>query len=148
MLKMITSAVKTMAAAIVLLVAVTNTVSAQDRAEAGAKRLTDRMKTELSLNDDQYSKVQEINKDFIGKTMETKNANADQAAKADRAKAVKELNEQREAKLKTVLTEEQFKTYLANKAKKTQRFQERRMERSQMKGSKRCDKKIIILSPA
>lgn len=133
MLKMIISAVKTMAAAIVLLIAVTNTVSAQDRAETGAKRLSDRMKTELTLNDDQYAKVHEINKEFISKTMETKKANADQSARAERVKAVKAFNEEREAKLKAVLTEEQFKTYLDNKAQKTQRFQQSRIDRKEMK---------------
>ena len=73
---MITSAVKATGVAFVMLLAVTNTVSAQDRAEAGAVRMTDKMKTELTLTDAQYPKVLEINKEFVTKTLETKKGNA------------------------------------------------------------------------
>jgi hypothetical protein len=129
MLKMIFTAVKTTAAAVVVLLAVTNTVSAQDRVD-GAQRMTDKMKTELTLTDAQYSKVLEINKDFAAKAKETKPVTtADQKeARLERAKAVKVLNEEKEAKLKTVLTDDQYKAYLAKKEERKNKMKENRLE--------------------
>lgn len=128
---MIFTAVKTTAAAVVMLLAVTTTVSAQDRVKSDrGKRQADVMKTELSLNDDQYNKVVEINNEFADKAKETKQTSiADQKeARIERAKAVKALNEEKDAKLKTVLTEEQYKTYLAKKEERKNNLQQRRFD--------------------
>lgn len=133
MLKMIFTAVKTTAAAVVMLLAVTTTVSAQDRIKAGGdagKRQADVMKTELSLNDDQYNKVVAINKEFADKAKETRQtAVADQKeARAERAKAVKALSDEKDAKLKAVLTEDQYKTYLAKKEERKNAAKARRFD--------------------
>lgn len=127
MLKMIISAAKTMVGVTVMLLAFTTTVSAQDRAAEGAKRATDKMKTELSLTDAQYPKVEKINKDFIAKTQENRTL----TDKAAREKSVKALSEDRDAKLKTVLTEEQFKAYTAKKAERLSSIKEKRELRKQ-----------------
>ena len=127
MLKMIISAAKTMVGVTVMLLAFTTTVSAQDRAAEGAKRATDKMKTELSLTDAQYPKVEKINKDFIAKTQENRTL----TDKVAREKSVKALSEDRDAKLKTVLTEEQFKAYTAKKAERLSSIKEKRELRKQ-----------------
>lgn len=125
MFKMIISAAKTMVGATIMLLAVTTTVSAQDRAAEGAKRATDKMKRELSLTDDQYPKVEQINKDFMDKAKESR-ATAD---KAQKEKGVKALSDERDAKLKTVLTEEQFKIYTDKKAQRLVKIKDSRATR-------------------
>ena len=155
---MINSAVKATGAAFIMLLAVTNTVSAQDRAEAGAVKMTDKMKTELTLTDAQYPKVLEVNKEFVTKTMETKktvalattDAAADKTARLERANAVKALNEQKEAKLKAILTEDQYKTYLAKKEEKQARLQARRAENKVFRanGSMAPSKDAVAPAPA
>lgn len=114
MLKMIISAAKTMLGAAVMLIAVTTTVSAQDRSADGAKKATDRMKTQLTLTDAQYPKVEQINKDFIDKLKESRST----TDKAEREKKVNALNADKDTKLKAVLTDEQFKMYSEKKAKR------------------------------
>ena len=153
---MIISAVKATGVAFIMLLAVTNTVSAQDRAEAGAVRMTDKMKTELTLTDAQYPKVLEINKEFVTKTLETKKPVADattapdKGARLERANAIKALNEAKEAKLKTVLTEDQYKTYLAKKEEKQARLQERRADNKVFRanGSMTPSKDAVAPAPA
>lgn len=124
---MIISAAKTMVGAIVMLLAVTTTVSAQDRAAEGAKRVTDKMKTELSLTEAQYPKVEQINKDF----MEKAKAGRTVTDKVEREKSVKALADDRDTKLKAVLTEDQFKTYSDKKAAKVSALKEKRELRKQ-----------------
>ncbi len=112
MFKTLISGVKAMTAVAAFVLAFTVSASAQDRSANGAQKLTDKMKTELTLNDDQYAKVLDINKSFSEKTAEARKASAD---RKETAKAIKGFNEERDAKLKTVLTEDQFKKYVANK---------------------------------
>lgn len=115
---MIISAAKTMVGATVMLLAVTTTVSAQDRAAEGAKRATDKMKTELSLTDAQYPKVEQINKEFMEKAKESRSI----TDKTEREKGVKAFSDERDAKLKAVLTDEQFKQYSDKKAERLQKL--------------------------
>lgn len=111
MLKLISSIVKTTTAVVVMLLAVT-TASAQDRSELMAQRQTNKLNAELKLDDTQYKKVLDVNKDFANQISQIKNTQTD---KDKKAAALKKLNQQREEKLKGILTEEQFKTYLSNK---------------------------------
>jgi heme/copper-type cytochrome/quinol oxidase subunit 2 len=115
MLKTLISAAKAMVSVVALVLAFTVNASAQDKAANGAQKMTDNMKTELKLTDVQYGKVLEINKNFTDKASEARKSTTDKkAAKA----AIKGFNEERETKLKAVLTEEQFKAYLAKKEEK------------------------------
>jgi len=101
------------AGAVLLLTMSATTLYAQekDRAGEGAKAVTTEMKTQLSLNDGQYAKVMDINKTFLQKAAEAeKVANA-----TDKAKKLKTLTDDRDAKLKSVLNETQFKTYQAGR---------------------------------
>jgi len=97
---------------VVLFVATAAFAQEKDKAGEGAKTVTTEMKTQLGLNDSQYSKVLDINKTFIAKAVEAETiANA-----TDKAKKMKTLNEEKETKMKSVLTETQYKTYGAKRA--------------------------------
>lgn len=115
MIKTLISAAKAIVSVVALVLAFTLNASAQDRAASGAQRMTDNMKTELKLTDDQYAKVFEINKEFVGKSQEARKNNVDRKQAGE---SIKVLNDERETKLKTVLTEEQFTSYLAKKEEK------------------------------
>lgn len=115
MFKTLISAAKAMLGVVAFTLAFTMNATAQDRGANGAQKMTDNMKTELSLTDAQYAKVLEINKNFADKTAEARKATID---KKQGGASIKELNEEREAKFKTVLTKEQYKTYLIKKEEK------------------------------
>jgi hypothetical protein len=122
MFKTLISATKAMVSVVALVLAFTMNASAQDRAASGAQKMTDNMKTELKLTDEQYGKVLEINKSFAEKASEARKSTTDKAVAKE---AVKGHNEERETKLKAVLTEEQFKTYLAKKEEKKKAARQR-----------------------
>ncbi len=98
----------------VILLLFTVSVQAQDKAAEGAKAVTNHMKEQLSLNDSQYTKVYAVNLDFLKKAMENKNAG--DKTKLEKAKRQKALDEERDTKLESVLTKEQFRMFIANKA--------------------------------
>jgi Skp family chaperone for outer membrane proteins len=86
---------------------------AQDKSKAdGAKRLTDSMAVRLNLSADQVPKVLAINEEFNTKAAGIRGEEGDRVAKL---KKIKEANHDREKALKEVLTEDQYKEYLANK---------------------------------
>lgn len=76
--------------------------------EQGAKALTDTMKTQLSLNDDQYKQVYAINLDFISKVAAVKQ---DGDSKMAKFKKLKAMDEDRDAALQKILTDDQFKDF-------------------------------------
>lgn len=115
MFKSIISAVKATGSILALVLAFTLNASAQDAKPGKAEKVSNRMKTELSLNDDQYTKVLEINKAFEDKSNEVKKTSTDKDANS---KAIKALNKDREDELQKVLTKEQFKTYSDKKKAK------------------------------
>lgn len=80
----------------------------QKTPEEKAKMMSDKMKTELVLNDEQYQKVQEINLDFATKTKDIKKEGSDKSAWIEK---IKPLEEERTTALKGVLTPEQFTKY-------------------------------------
>lgn len=95
--------------------------SAQDRATEGAKKVTDTMKEQLSLNDSQYAKVQQINLEFLQKAAENQESGKSQVEKA---KKHKQLDDDRDKKLKSVLSEEQNKKYVATKIENRKKLKE------------------------
>lgn len=76
--------------------------------EARAKSVTDKMKTELTLSDDQYSKVYDINLKYAQKNKEALKA---EGTRMSKLKAVKAENAEKNKEIKAVLTEEQFTKY-------------------------------------
>lgn len=87
-------------------------VIAQDKQhknpEEKAKMMSDKMKTELTLTDDQYQKVQAINLDFATQSSALKKEGNDKAAWSEK---MKPLKEEHARALKEVLTAEQFTKY-------------------------------------
>src|SRR5262245_52211051 len=86
--------------------------------EQRAAKITEWMKTNLQLNDEQLPKVDEINKKYAMKTedvrKEMKEQN-DKTAKKEKMSSLKALDKEKDGELKVVLTDEQFKNYLAKK---------------------------------
>lgn len=76
--------------------------------EARAKTVTDKMKTELTLSDDQYTKAYDINLKYAQKNKE---ALKGEGTRMSKLKAVKAENTEKNKELKAVLTEEQFTKY-------------------------------------
>ncbi|MHA3789268.1 hypothetical protein ACX0HA_13750 [Flavobacterium hauense] len=122
MFKTLISAAKAMVSVVALVLAFTMNASAQDRAANGAQKMTDGMKTELSLTDAQYTKVLDVNKNFESKRDEARKSSTD---RKQVAQTVKSLNEEREANLKKILTEDQYKLYLAKKEEKKKAMMQR-----------------------
>lgn len=84
--------------------------------EEKAQMMTDKMKTELSLNDDQAQKVHAANTDFINKTWELKKDGA--ANTQDGKDKIKPFKEEYHTALKAILTPEQFTKFEAWKEEK------------------------------
>jgi len=119
MIKKITSAAKLMLGAMALVVMFTTAALAQDKAAENLTKLNDHMKTQLSLNDSQYVKVNDINRVFVTKAKESEKSNAN---KLDKAKKIKALEEDRDTKLKSVLTADQYKIFVANRGENTKKL--------------------------
>jgi len=119
MIKKITSAAKLMLGAMALLVMFTTAALAQDKTAENLTKLNDHMKTQLSLNDSQYAKVNDINRVFVTKAKESEKSNAN---KLDKAKKIKALEADRDSKLKSVLTEDQYKIFIANRGENTKKL--------------------------
>ena len=95
------------------------------QAQSGKQRMTpqeqtDKMTTDLGLNDDQKAKVLAVNTD-ASKKMETLKASGEDkdAMKADR----KKIEDAKEASLKGILTADQFKKYQQERAEAKQSHQ-------------------------
>ncbi|ACU63273.1 hypothetical protein Cpin_5854 [Chitinophaga pinensis DSM 2588] len=101
---------------------------AQDtKKDKAAKALTDTMRTQLSLDDTQYSKVYDINADFVGKLAGLKD---DSDSKMAKFKKMKAIDEDRDKALKAVLSAEQFKSFQEFKKQNRQEMKARFKERS------------------
>lgn len=123
MIKALVSAVKLMVGAIALLLMVTTTVTAQekDKVAEGAKTVTAQMKTQLVLNDNQQTQVLDVNRTYLKKVKDNKESGATAVQKAKKMQA---LNEERDTKLKSVLTATQYKKYSADKVENTRKLRE------------------------
>jgi len=113
-------------AAVVLLVLFSGNAAAQDKAAAGAKKVTEHMTDQLSLNESQNSKVFSINYAFLQKAIENIESGK---TKVDKAKRLKELDDDRDTKLKSVLSDEQFKKYIATKTENRKKIREHFQEK-------------------
>lgn len=81
---------------------------AQTSPEERAKKLSEKMKTELSLTDEQYVKVQAINLEYAKKNDEIMKGSGGKFAKY---KSLKSAQKEKKKELKPILTDEQFKKY-------------------------------------
>jgi periplasmic protein CpxP/Spy len=84
--------------------------------QAMASKSTDRMKTELSLNDDQYVRVKAITEKFLNTAFQIRR---DTSLSQGQARTqMKGLKTAQEAQLKNVLTADQWTKWTALKAKR------------------------------
>ncbi|MUV05427.1 hypothetical protein GN157_17065 [Flavobacterium rakeshii] len=119
MTKKLTGRVKNLVSTLVLALLFCVTANAQDKVAEGATKVTTHMKSQLSLNDNQYTQVLAINKDYLKKLDENPGATAVQ-----RAKKKKSYDEDRDKKLKSVLNETQYKIYIANRSANARAYKE------------------------
>jgi hypothetical protein len=120
--------IKTIVASLALLLFVAVSANAQDKAADGAKAVTSHMKEQLKLNDSQYTKVYAVNLDFMQKAMDNKKADK---TKVEKAKRLKALDDERDTKLKSVLSDEQFKIFIANKAENRKKLRQHFMDKGE-----------------
>lgn len=119
-MKIFTDAPKAFLASVVLFLMFSVNAVAQDKIAEGAKAVTAQMKTQLNLNDGQYTKVLDVNKTFLTKAVEANKLNN----ATEKAKKLKTLSDEKDTKLKSVLTDDQYKRYAANRAAYAKKLRE------------------------
>ncbi|WP_276482850.1 hypothetical protein [Paraflavitalea pollutisoli] len=100
------------ALAIVLIGSVTMGYAQKGDRAAAAKRMTDSMTVKLQLTTEQVPKVQAINETWASKAAAIR---SEEGERMEKAKKIKEANQDRDKALKEVLTESQYADYVANK---------------------------------
>lgn len=109
-----------------------STVGAQQTqmptASERSQKLTDWMKTNLSLTDEQVPKVQDINLKYANKMDELKSSSM---GKRQKMSALKSDDAAKDAELKGVLTDSQYQTYLSKKNEMKKKFKEKMKEKRQ-----------------
>ena len=95
---------------IMLFFALSGSVFAQNgsRKDQIVKKMTDSMQVHLSMNEEQYKKVYSINTEFVNKLAAIKKSGDGKMAKYQQFKAA---DKERDAALKPVLTNDQFRDY-------------------------------------
>jgi len=106
------SVLKQIAGVLLLLVAFSTNVKAQDKMAGSAKLITDNMKTQFALSDAQYKTMYITNLDFLNQLKALKKSGA---AKNEKALKLKTLDQARDVKVKAILTPQQFAVYQAKK---------------------------------
>lgn len=85
--------------------------------EERAKRMSDQMNTAVQLTPEQYKKVMDVNKDFMAKMDAFRTANqanqgqAQAGAANNRGAQFKQMMEEKDTKLKAILTPEQWQKW-------------------------------------
>lgn len=115
---------------LLIILAVCDPASAQEKTpktpEERATAITDWMKTNLSLTEEQVPKVQDINIKYANKNEATKNGGE---SRMQKLKAVKADEKAKDRELSSVLNADQFKTYQAKKEELKQKFKEEAKKR-------------------
>ena len=112
-----------------LLILSVQSVYAQEKSnEERAKTLTEKMKGNLSLQDEQYGKVYTINLAFVNKATQVRNSGGGRLGKA---RKLKDADGERDKMLKGVLTGEQYKKYKEQKAENRKEMKKRLEERKE-----------------
>ena len=105
-------------------------INAQDKsippAADRAAKLTEWMKTNLQLTDEQLPKVQDINLKYANKADELRSMSMGKRQKLQKLKAD---GQAKDGELKAILTEDQYKTYESKKAELQKKFKEKAKER-------------------
>lgn len=94
--------------------------------EQRAQKMTDWMKTNLQLSDEQATSVHAINLKYAN---ENESLRGDTSARREKYKKLKDTQESKDEELKGALTAEQFSTYLSKKKELQQKMREQVRER-------------------
>ena len=97
----------------------------QKSPEHRAAKITEWMKTNLKLSDDQVTKVDEINKRYAMKVEDIRKNTPD---KKQKKSSIKALDKDKDGELKAVLSEDQFKSYLAKKEEMKEQAKQKKKE--------------------
>jgi hypothetical protein len=108
-------------AIVMMLLFTVNATAQETKGAVGARAVTNNMKEELSLNDSQYTKVYAVNLEYLQKAIENKESGK---SKVEKAKRMKVLDDDRDNKLKSVLSDDQYKKYVANKVENRKKLRE------------------------
>jgi len=90
--------------------------------EERAKIQTEWMKQNLNLSDEQFEKVEPLNLEYALKMEEVKSIDG----KLSKIKKAKSLSDEKDSKLKTILSEEQFEKYLKKRKELGDKMKENR----------------------
>lgn len=102
-----------------------NSQSASDQmqsADSRASKTTEWMKTNLNLNADQVNKVHDINMKYAVRMDSVKKSLGDIS---DRSVGIKSESDARDAELKGILTDQQYKTYLDKKKELKEKYKDK-----------------------
>ena len=93
--------------------------------DARASKMTEWMKTNLNLNANQVSKVQEVNMKYAFR-MDSLKKSINEIP--DRSVGIKSEDDAKDAELKAILTDQQFKTYLEKKKEIKEKYKDKTQE--------------------
>lgn len=99
-------------------------------AEERSAKLTEWMKTNLQLTDEQVPKVHDINLKYANKMDDLQGSSMD---KRDKMMAMKNEDKSKDQELKQVLTNSQYQTYLAKKDEIKKKFKEKAKSKGKQK---------------
>lgn len=94
---------------------------------SAAQAMSDKMKTELTLSEEQFQKVSVINQDFTKEIAELRKADGERREKMGR---MRDLKEKRETALQAVLSKDQFSRFKANQKENRKAMRAQRGNRS------------------
>jgi len=94
--------------ALALLIAFANHSQAQQEKSEFAKAITDSLKSQVGLSDEQYPKVLAVNESFVAKSQQIKSEGGSKIAMLKKMRAA---GEERKTSLKALLTDEQYKKF-------------------------------------
>ncbi|MFP9113001.1 hypothetical protein ACLI1A_03615 [Flavobacterium sp. RHBU_3] len=95
--------------------------NAQEKTSEGAQKITDMMKEQLKLNNDQYKKVYAVNEDFLKQAKAMKESGA---GRKEKVQKFKDIDAKRDEKLKGILSKEQYASFLEHKKENRQKLRE------------------------
>lgn len=92
---------------------VTTCTYAQNQSDIKAVKITDNMNEQLTLSNQQYDQILDLNKKYLKKTDDLKNNESGSVKRESFSKVINEWD----SELEKVLTKEQYEKYKENKSK-------------------------------
>jgi len=115
-------------AVVMLFVALTSSAQKMGDAAERSSKLTEWMRINLNLTDEQLPTVRDINLKYAKKMDELKN---NSLPKSEKMKQITDNDKAKDGELKNVLTAGQFQTYLSKKQEIKKKFKENLKQRHQ-----------------